>query len=61
MPLEYREKCKFRIIGKINDKEFYQELKEVALGIDEIEFFQEMNNEELKKYYLESDVVVRCV
>lgn len=58
MPSEYREKCKFRIIGKINDKEFYQELKEMALGIEEIEFYQEMNNEELKKYYLESDVVV---
>lgn len=58
MPLKFREQCKFRIIGKVNEKEYYEGLVKMSSEIDQLEFIDEVPNNMMYKYYLDSDVIV---
>jgi glycosyltransferase involved in cell wall biosynthesis len=58
IPNEYRNEAEFWIIGKTIDKEYKNQLDICASEIEEIKFFDEMNNDLLFDVYNKSSVIV---
>ena len=58
LPEKMREKCSFKIIGKVMEQGYYKEMLDRASGIKELDILPPVSHDELLQYYADCDVVV---
>ncbi len=58
LPEKMREKCSFKIIGKVMEQGYYKKMLDRASGIKELDILPPVSHDELLQYYADCDVVV---
>lgn len=58
LPEEIRKKCRFKIIGKVMEKDYHKKMLNKASKIKEVEILPAISHNELLHYYSDCDVVV---
>lgn len=58
LPEKMREKCSFKIIGKVMEQGYYKKMLDKASGIKELDILPPVSHDELLQYYADCDVVV---
>lgn len=58
LPEKMREKCSFKIIGKVMEQGYYKKMLDRASNIKELDILPPVSHDELLQYYADCDVVV---
>lgn len=58
LPEKMREKCSFKIIGKVMEQGYYKKMLDRASGIKELDILPPVSHDELLQYYADCDVVI---
>ena len=58
LPEKMREKCSFKIIGKVMEQGYYKKMLDRASGIKQLDILPPVSHDELLQYYADCDVVV---